>query len=66
IFSGRLGAVDERLIAKGVLRPLRDPAELELVPREAPAGVRTPRDPQLLADAVLEASSTAAANTAAG
>jgi len=66
IFSGRAGAVDERLIAEGRLRPLRDPAALELVPREAPAGVRDPRDPRLLADAVLRASSTAPTNTGAG
>jgi predicted glycosyltransferase len=55
IFSGRVGAVDEHLIDEGRLRPLADPAALELVPREAPAGVRDPRDPQLLADAVLSA-----------
>jgi predicted glycosyltransferase len=30
IFEGRLGAVDERLIAEGRLRELRDPDELVL------------------------------------
>ncbi len=55
IFSGRVGAVDARLIADGRLRPLRDPAALELVPRQAPAGVGNPRDPGLLAEAVLTA-----------
>jgi uncharacterized protein len=57
IFSGALGAVDERLIAEGRLRPLRDPAEIELVKREGGGGAVTPRDPQLLADAVLRAAS---------
>jgi uncharacterized protein len=55
IFSGRMGAVDERLLAEGLLRELTDPAALELRKRSASAGVRHPRDPQLLADAVLEA-----------
>jgi predicted glycosyltransferase len=55
IFSGRMGAVDERLIAEGRLAVLSDPGALELAPRSAPAGVRDPRDPGLLADAVLEA-----------
>jgi uncharacterized protein len=53
IFSGELGAVDERLIAAGNLRVLTEPAELILRKRGRPAGVRHPRDPQLLADAVL-------------
>jgi uncharacterized protein len=55
IFSGEMGAVDERLIAAGDLRVLGGPSELELRKRERPAGVRHPRDPQLLADAVLGA-----------
>ena len=55
IFSGRMGAVDERLIADGRMRRLADPAELELVRRSGPAGPRNPRDPQLLVDAVLGA-----------
>jgi predicted glycosyltransferase len=55
IFSGELGAVDERLIAAGDLRVLNEPAELVLRKRERPAGVRHPRDPQVLADAVLGA-----------
>jgi predicted glycosyltransferase len=55
IFSGALGAVDERLIAEGRLRPLRDPAEIELIKREGGGGAVTPRDPQLLADAVIRA-----------
>jgi hypothetical protein len=55
IFSGEMGAVDERLIADGDLRVLGEPSELELRKREGPAGVQHPRDPQLLADAVLGA-----------
>lgn len=55
IFSGRMGAVDEHLIAVGLLRPLRDPDRLELRRRERPAGVLEPRDPGVLVDAVLGA-----------
>ncbi len=55
IFSGRMGALDERLIEAGALRVLADPAEFELRKRDRPAGVQHPRDPQLLADAVLGA-----------
>ena len=55
IFSGRMGAVDERLIGDGRLRELGDPAELELRKRDSVPGVREPRDPALLVDAVLEA-----------
>jgi predicted glycosyltransferase len=52
LFEGRLGAVDERLIAEGRLRALRDPAELEVVKRpgaEAERG-RVRRDPDVLVD----------------
>ena len=55
IFSGRMGAVDERLIAEGRLRPLVDPAALQLVKRDSEPGARQPRDPQLLVDAILAA-----------
>ena len=55
IFSGRLGAVDERLIAEGRLVPLRDPAELRLVKREAGSGPGHPRDADVLVDAILQA-----------
>jgi hypothetical protein len=55
IFSGAMGAVDERLIADGLLRPLSDPAQVELTKRAAGTGPLHPRDPQLLADAVLSA-----------
>jgi predicted glycosyltransferase len=54
-FSGRMGGVDEELIAAGRLRVLEDPATLELRKREAPVGVLHPRDPELLVDGVLGA-----------
>jgi predicted glycosyltransferase len=55
IFSGRLGGVDESLIAAGHLRPLTDPDQMRLRKRESEPGVRNPRDPALLVRAVLEA-----------
>jgi len=55
IFSGKMGAVDEHLIAEGLLRPLTDVSDLRLVKREDEPGVRNPRDPQLLVDGVLGA-----------
>ncbi len=55
IFSGRLGAVDERLIVEGRLQTLTDPAALEIRRREDAPGPREPRDPQLLVDGVLGA-----------
>lgn len=53
-FEGRLGAVDERLIAEGRLRKLTDPAELSFAKRD-PAAVpsRTRRDPGVLVDLLL-------------
>ncbi len=59
IFSGRMGAVDERLIADGRLRPLADAGALELVKRESAPGPRNPRDPDLLVDAFLTAAGSA-------
>jgi predicted glycosyltransferase len=55
VFEGRLGAVDERLIAEGRLRRLTRPDELEVVKhdRTAAAGERVRRDPGLLADLLL-------------
>ena len=55
IFSGEMGAVDRRLMEEGLLHELHDPAQLELRKRSGPSGLRHPRDPQLLADAVLGA-----------
>jgi predicted glycosyltransferase len=52
VFEGRLGAVDERLIAEGRLRWLRAADEIELAKRAegAPVAPRTRRDPALLAE----------------
>jgi predicted glycosyltransferase len=55
IFSGRMGAVDEALIGTGDLRVLAGAEDLVLAKRTEPVGVRNPRDPQILADAVLGA-----------
>ncbi len=55
VFEGRLGAVDERLLAQGRLQRLRSPEQLTLVKREgegAGAG-RVRRDPALLVDLLL-------------
>ena len=49
IFEGRLGGVDERLVAEGRLKLLADPAEIEL--KKKPAGAassRVRRDPRRL------------------
>src|SRR5262245_7307885 len=46
-FAGRLGGVDERLIAEGRLRPLREAEDLVLVKRQDPGG-RTRRDPAVM------------------
>lgn len=54
-FAGRMGGVDEALIAEGRLRVLADPAELELRKRETPVGVLHRRDPDLLVEAALGA-----------
>jgi predicted glycosyltransferase len=54
-FSGKMGGVDEELIAAGRLQVLDDPASLELRKRETPIGVLHPRDPGFLVDGVLGA-----------
>jgi uncharacterized protein len=54
-FAGRMGGVDEALIAEGRLRVLSDPDELPLRKRETPVGVLNPRDPGLLVEAALGA-----------
>jgi uncharacterized protein len=55
VFEGRLGAVDERLIADGRLRRLLDPSELGVVKRAATErrNTRIRRDPQVLADLLI-------------
>jgi len=55
IFSGRMGAVDEGLIAAGRLRALGDPAALELSKRDREPGAVDPRDPAILVDGALAA-----------
>jgi uncharacterized protein len=52
VFEGRLGAVDERLIAEGRLRQLVSVEELSLVKRPASARVsdRVRRDPMVMTD----------------
>jgi predicted glycosyltransferase len=54
-FAGRMGGVDEELIAAGRLRVLADAAELPLRKRESPIGVLERRDPGLLVEGVLGA-----------
>lgn len=53
-FAGHLGAVDERLIAEGRLRPLRSADEL-LVEKRTDEREPTARDPSLLVDLLLSA-----------
>lgn len=52
-FEGRLGAVDEHLIAVGRLRRLEDVGELELAKRPPASTVRIRRDPALLTELLL-------------
>jgi uncharacterized protein len=53
-FQGRLGAVDERLIAERRLRVLADVDELDLGKREHASGApRVRRDPRVLVDLLL-------------
>ncbi len=54
IFEGRLGGVDERLVAEGRLRLLQDPGDIEL--KKKPAGAaasRIRRDPRRLLELAL-------------
>jgi predicted glycosyltransferase len=52
-FEGRLGAVDEALIAAGRLCRLVRADEIALEKRADPAGERIRRDPEILADLLL-------------
>jgi hypothetical protein len=54
-FAGRMGGVDEALIADGRLQVLDDPAELPLRKRDSAPGVLNPRDPELLVEGALGA-----------
>ena len=49
-FEGRLGAVDERLLADGRMQRLTDPAQLRLTKRDGTAGDRVRRDIATLVD----------------
>ncbi len=52
VFEGRIGAVDERLLATGVMRRLTSAEQIELVKRDRAASAerRIRRDPALLVD----------------
>jgi uncharacterized protein len=52
-FAGRLGAVDERLLAEGRLRRLEDPDQIVLERRTEPAEERIRRDPSQLVAMLL-------------
>jgi uncharacterized protein len=56
-FEGRLGAVDERLIAEGRLRRLESADEIELAKRDAGGGEleRVRRDPEVFTDLFVKA-----------
>jgi predicted glycosyltransferase len=54
-FAGRMGGVDEALVADGRLQVLADPADLPLHKRETAVGVLSPRDPELLVEGALGA-----------
>ena len=54
-FAGRMGGVDEALIADGRLKLLGGADQLELVKRAEPTGPKDPRDPGLLVEGMLAA-----------
>jgi predicted glycosyltransferase len=54
-FEGRLGAVDEGLIADGRLRALQRPEQIELRKRDRAVGERVRRDPGVLVTLLLAA-----------
>jgi uncharacterized protein len=54
-FAGRLGAVDERLIAEGRMLRLADPAQIELRKRDWSPAERVRRDPAVLVALLLAA-----------
>jgi uncharacterized protein len=57
VFEGRLGAVDERLLADGRMRQLARPDQLRLVkrPDDGATAARVRRDPAVLVDLLLTA-----------
>jgi predicted glycosyltransferase len=54
-FEGRLGAVDERLLAEGRLRRLTSASQVEVEKRSAESGERIRRDPRELVKLLLSA-----------
>ncbi len=58
-FAGRLGAVDENLIAEGRLRKLDDPATIEVENRRREPPERVRRDPAAFTDLLLAPISSA-------
>jgi predicted glycosyltransferase len=54
-FAGRIGAVDERLLAEGRLRRLENLDEVSLVKKPPTRPTRTRRDPKLIVDLMLGA-----------
>ena len=64
-FSGRLGAVDEQLLAEGRLRQLRDAAELVIAPKTA-ASRGADRDPAKLLDLMLSSFAASQGGTESG
>jgi predicted glycosyltransferase len=54
-FAGRMGGVDEALIAEGRLTVLKDADQFDLVKRTDQAGPRNPRDPGVLVEGILGA-----------
>jgi uncharacterized protein len=58
LFEGRLGAVDERLLAEGRLRRLTDPDEIALERRSTQGALRIRRDPRELVTLLLSATRT--------
>jgi uncharacterized protein len=54
-FAGRLGAVDEQLIAEGRLRRLSDPDQVVLERRPETSPERVRRDPNLLVKLLVTA-----------
>jgi uncharacterized protein len=54
-FEGRLGAVDEALLAEGRLRRLEHPEEVEIERRSVEGGMRVRRDPRELVNMILSA-----------
>jgi uncharacterized protein len=54
-FEGKLGAVDEALLAEGRLRKLESPDQIQITRRPANAGLRVRRDPRQLVTMLLAA-----------